>query len=83
MNETLSLVLATAILGVSGLCLYMYKNDTTDKDYSYDTNKNDNEELEEIPIEYFNDDDGFNESKTKNNKSKKNKKTEKPSRRKY
>jgi len=35
MNETMSLVLATAILAVGGLGLYMYKNTTSDEKVEY------------------------------------------------
>lgn len=72
MNDTLTLVLTTAILGVSGVCLYLYKNENV-KEYNDDY---DSETLKEVFDEELEDDDFFqtnyksrgNKSKTKRNK---------------
>jgi len=79
MNETASLLLASTILGVSGLCLYMYKTDS-DKDPDSDL-------LEEFSLEELNEPEWNEpeiiEQKSRNSKTKRNKRSVKPSRRRY
>jgi len=49
MNETMSLVLATAILAMGGLGLYMYKNSDESSFEDYDEN-NENNENDDISV---------------------------------
>ena len=49
MNETMSLVLATAILAMGGLGLYMYKNSDESSFEDYDEN-NENDENDDISV---------------------------------
>lgn len=44
MNDTMSLLLATGILAVGGLGLFMYKNSSEDKNISFSLNDDKNED---------------------------------------
>lgn len=82
MNETMSLLLATAILAAGGIGLFMLKSDN-DKDY----NDEENIILEEIEdlddLDYDEEDDYNYKPKSKKNKTKKNNKQTGGSRRRY
>ena len=81
MNETMSLVLATAILAVGGLGLYMYKtsddleyDDYIEDDNSFDNNYNNDEVSEETYDDL--DDDIYEKQKVRSrNKTKRSKKS--------
>ena len=77
MNDTGSLLLATAVLAVGGLGLFMYGSvgDNTD-------NKNVNEDIEEMPLDYFDEPEIF-EPKPKGGKTKRNRKKVGWSKRRY
>ena len=81
MNDTMSLVLATAILAVGGLGLYMYKNsdDFSYEDYNEDEYNddlsNDEKSIDDLSIDDMSMDDIYDEPKSKGrNKTKRNKK---------
>ena len=57
MNETMSLVLATAILAMGGLGLYIYKSDEND----YDDYTEDEEEVDIEPEDDIDDIEDFEE----------------------
>ena len=82
MNETMSLLLATAILAAGGIGLFMLKSDN-DKDY----NDEENIILEEIEdlddLDYDEEDDYDYKPKSKKNKTKRNTKQTGGSRRRY
>ena len=67
MNDTMSLVLATAILAVGGLGLYMYKSAD---EFAFDDYNEDDQSVDDLSV-----DDNYEEPKTKGrNKTKRNKK---------
>ena len=67
MNDTMSLVLATAILAVGGLGLYMYKSSD---EFVFDDYDEDDQSVDDLSV-----DDNYEEPKTKGrNKTKRNKK---------
>lgn len=80
MNDTMSLLLASAILATGGLCLFMYKSSddkSTDDDYNEDVLFSSNEELEN---DYDDDDDNFvqyepKQVRSRANKTKRNKRS--------
>ena len=81
MNDTMSLVLATAILAVGGLGLYMYKSsdDFAFDDYNedeYNDDLSDSEQsIDDVSIDDVSVDDNYDEPKSKGrNKTKRNKK---------
>lgn len=61
MNETMSLLLATTVLAISGLGLYMYKSEDGDQiggdDYAEEDEFNSDNEIVEDHDDYDNDDD--------------------------
>lgn len=89
MNDTMSLILATSILAVGGLGLYMYKNNTEDYNSEDENDENDkgffgsdffgdNKNDEELIEEDFDDEDDYDykpKSKKGAAKTKRNKKT--------
>ena len=80
MNDTGSLLLATAVLAIGGLGLFMYGSvgdhlDVTD-------NKNVNEDIEEMPLDYF-DEPEIYEPRPKSGKTKRNRKKGSSSKRRY
>ena len=86
MNDTMSLILATSILAIGGLGLYMYKNNTEDeKDVSdndegffgsgFFGNSEQDEELVEDPE--LEDDEDYDEYKPKSKKGGKTKRNKK------
>jgi len=77
MNDTMSLVLATAILAVGGLGLYMYKSsdDFAFDDYNEDDLSNDEQSIDDLSVDEQSIDDNYDEPKSKGrNKTKRNKK---------
>ena len=89
MNDTMSLILATSILAIGGLGLYMYKNSAEDQDGGSENNegifdffgsKNSeyDDELEENPELEEEDDDDYDDYKPRSKrggaKTKRNKK---------
>lgn len=81
MNDTMSLVLATAILAVGGLGLYMYKSsddfafDDYNEDEYNDDLSNDEQSVDDMSIDNLSVDDNYDEPKSKGrNKTKRNKK---------
>ena len=87
MNDTMSLILATSILAIGGLGLYMYKNNTEDQKggnendegffgSSFFGSDEDNDELIEEPdLDYDEDDEDYKpKSKKGGAKTKRNKK---------
>ena len=82
MNDTMSLVLATAILAVGGLGLYMYKSadefafdDYNEDDQNADNLSEDDQSVDDLSVDDLSVDDNYDEPKTKGrNKTKRNKK---------
>lgn len=80
MNDTMSLLLASAILATGGLCLFMYKSSddkSTDNDYNEDILFSANEDHDNDYNEY---DDDFvqyepKQVRSRSNKTKRNKRT--------
>ena len=73
MNDTMSLLLASAILATGGLCLFMYKSSddkSGDNEYNEDVLFSANEELEN---EFDEDDDDFVQYEPKQVRSRANK----------
>ena len=77
MNDTGSLLLATAVLAIGGLGLFMYgsSGDNTD-------NTNVNEDIEEMSSDYF-DEPEIYETRPKGGKTKRNRKKGSSSKRRY
>ena len=77
MNDTGSLLLATAVLAIGGLGLFMYgsSGDNTD-------NTNVNEDIEEMSSDYF-DEPEIYETRPKGGKTKRNRKKVSSSKRRY
>ena len=78
MNETMSLLLATAVLAASGLGLYMYKSDDSDQvggdDYNEDTAFSSNDEINDadnIDNDYYEPKARSRVSKTKTKRNRK------------
>lgn len=80
MNDTGSLLLATAVLAVGGLGLFMYGS-VGDKLGVID-NTNVNEDIEEMPSDYF-DEPEIYETRPKGGKTKRNRKKVSSSKRRY
>ena len=78
MNETLSLLLATTVLAIGGVGLYMYKSDESDQvggdDYNEDTAFSSNDEINDadnIDNDYYEPKPRSRASKTKTKRNRK------------
>ena len=78
MNETLSLLLATTVLAIGGVGLYMYKSDESDQvggdDYNEDTAFSSNDEINDadnIDNDYYEPKARSRASKTKTKRNRK------------
>lgn len=85
MNDVKSLLIATTVLAIGGLGLYMYKSEENDLDYEddyLDSASETSSELDELDLEEENIDD-YKSKKTKKEGTKKNTKKNGGTRKKY